>query len=125
MENTEKLRNVRNLMLKQHKTLLDREREFYEGIHGRLTASTFLNVILEDGDFSWLRKFSMLIVEIDELFAAKDGYDPTMIDANLVASKELIETAGGDDKFNAKYEFALLHNEEAASLHGEIVDALR
>ena len=125
MENTEKLRNVRNLLLKQHKTLLDREREFYEGIHGKLTAGAFLNVILEDGDFSWLRKFSMLIVEIDELFAAKGGYDPAMIDANLVASKELIDLVGGDEMFNAKYEFALQHNEEAASLHGEIVDALR
>lgn len=125
MENTEKLKNVRNLLLKQHKTLLDREREFYESIHGPLTAGAFLNVILEDGDFSWLRKFSMLIVEIDELFAAKGGYDPSLIDANLEASKKLIELEGVDELFNAKYEFALQHNEEAASLHGEIVDALR
>ena len=53
MTNAEKLKNARNLLLKLHKTMLDREREIYEGIHGPLNATQFLNVLLEDEDFSW------------------------------------------------------------------------
>ncbi len=30
---------------------------------------------MEDEDFAWLRKFSTLIVEIDEMFASKEGIE--------------------------------------------------
>jgi hypothetical protein len=33
MENVEKLTNARNILLKLHKSMLDLEREMYEGIH--------------------------------------------------------------------------------------------
>ncbi len=69
MGNAEILKNARNLLLKLHKSMLDLEREIYEGIHGKLNATEFLNLLLEDEDFAWLRQFSMLIVEIDEMFA--------------------------------------------------------
>ena len=65
MNEAERLKNARNILLKLHKSMLDLERDMYEGIHGKLNAGEFLNLLLEDEDFSWLRKFSMLIVEID------------------------------------------------------------
>ena len=68
MENAEKLKNARNILLKLHKSMLDLERDMHEGIHGKLNATEFLNLLMEDEDFAWLRKFSMLIVEIDEMF---------------------------------------------------------
>jgi len=120
MENSEKLKNARNLLLKLHKVMLDREREVYEGINGPLNATQFLNVLLEDNDFDWLRKFSMLIVEIDEMFAAKDGIPVEMIDANLAKVEELIEMREHDEFFKAKYQFALQSIPEAAALHSEI-----
>ena len=84
MENVEKLKNARNILLKLHKSLIDRERELFEEIHGPLKASEFLNILLENADFAWLRKFSMLIVEIDEMFVAKDGVPDDLVNANLV-----------------------------------------
>ncbi len=120
MENAETLKNARNLLLKLHKALLDYEREIYEGIHGPLNAGQFLNVLLEDEDFAWLRKFSMLIVEIDEMFAVKDGLSTEMVDANLAKLKELVEMKEEDEYFKAKYQFALQTDTEAAGIHSEL-----
>ncbi len=120
MDNSKKLKNARNLLLKLHKVMLDREREIYEGIHGPLKPTQFLNVLLEDMDFDWLRKFSMLIVEIDEMFAAKDGIPVEMIEANLAKVEELIELREHDEFFKAKYQFSLQTVPEAAALHSEI-----
>ncbi|MBK6751882.1 MAG: hypothetical protein IPG67_18305 [Acidobacteria bacterium] len=120
MNDSEKLKNARNLLLKLHKVMLDREREVYEGINGPLKPTQFLNVLLEDLDFDWLRKFSMLIVEIDELFAAKDGTPAEMVSANLAKVEELIEMREHDEFFKAKYQFSLQSVPEAAALHSEI-----
>ncbi len=111
-------------MLKLHKTLLDHEREIYEGIHGPLTAGQFLNVLLEDEDFSWLRKFSMLIVEIDEMFDLKDGISGEMVDASLEKVVELVEMREDDEVFKAKYQFALQRYSDAAGSHAELKQIL-
>ena len=120
MNDSEKLKNARNLLLKLHKVMLDREREIYEGINGPLKPTQFLNVLLEDKDFDWLRKFSMLIVEIDEMFAAKDGTPAEMVDANLAKVEELIEMREHDEFFKAKYQLSLQSVPEALVLHSEI-----
>ena len=117
MENGKKLKNARNILLKLHKSLLDRERELYEGIHGPLKPTQFLTLLLEDEDFEWLRKFSMLI---DEMFAQKDGIEPGMIDANLVKVTELVEMAEPDEFFRAKYQLAIQRNPDSAGLHSEL-----
>ena len=120
MGKSEKLKNARNLLLKLHKSMIDRERELYEGIHGPLNATQFLNVLLDDEDFSWLRKFSMLIVEIDEMFAQKDGIEAGMIDANLVKMQELVEMTEPDECFRAKYQLAIQRDPDSAGLHSEL-----
>jgi hypothetical protein len=120
MENAEKLKNARNILLKLHKTMVDLEREMYEGIHGKLNAGQFLNILLEDEDFTWLRKFSMLIVEIDEMFDLKESIEADMVDANLVKVRELIEMTEPDEYFRAKYQFALQRDPDAAGLHSEL-----
>ncbi len=124
MENTEKLKSARNILLKLHKSMLDMEREMYEGIHGPLNSTQFLNILLEDEDFGWLRKFSMLIVEIDEMFAQKDGVEQEMIDANLVKIRELVEMTEPDEYFRAKYQFAIQRNPDSAELHSELKSIL-
>lgn len=120
MENAEKLKNARNILLKLHKSLLDLEREMYEGIHGELTPVQFVNLLMEDEDFAWLRKFSTLIVEIDEMFASKEGIDPGMIEANLGKVTELVEMREPDEYFRAKYQFAIQRDPDAAGLHSQL-----
>jgi len=120
MENAEKLKNARNILLKLHKSLLDLEREMYEGIHGELTPVQFVNLLMEDEDFAWLRKFSTLIVEIDEMFASKEGIEAGMIEANLGKVVELVEMREPDEYFRAKYQFSIQRDPDAAGLHSQL-----
>ena len=120
MESGEKLKNARDILLKLHKSMLDLEREMHEGIHGKLNPTDFLNLLMEDEDFSWLRKFSMLIVEIDEMFDLKEAVTVEMIDANLTKVKELVELNEPDEYFRAKYQFALQRDPNSAGLHSQL-----
>ena len=120
MESAETLKRSRNILLKLHKTMMDLERELHEGIHGKLNAGEFLKLPLEDDDFGWLRKFSMLIVEIDEMFDLKENVTPEMVDAHLKKVRDLVEMTDPDDYFRAKYQFAIQRDPNAAGLHSEL-----
>ena len=120
MDKAELLKNARNILLKLHKSMLDLEREMYEGIQGKLNSTEFLTLLLEDDDFAWLRKFSTLIVEIDEMFSLKQGMTAEMIDAHLVKVRELVEMTDPDEYFRAKYQFALQRDPNSAGLHSQL-----
>lgn len=124
MEKGEVLKKARNILLKLHKSMLDIEREMHEGIHGEVNATEFLTLLLEDDDFAWLRKFSMLIVEIDEMFDLKENVTEEMIDANLQKVRELVEMTEPDEYFRAKYQFALQRDPNAAGLQSELKSLL-
>jgi hypothetical protein len=120
MDNTELLRNGRNLLLKLHKNLVDHERAIWEGMNGPATAGQFLNVLLEDPDFSWLRKFSTLIVDIDEMFAQKDGFQLEAVELHLAKLRDLISMKDEDEGFKAKYQAALQQDLDAAARQGDL-----
>ena len=120
MNNADRLREGRNLLLKLHKNLVDHERAIWEGINGQTTAAQFLNVLLEDPDFVWLRKFSTLIVDIDEMFAQKDGFPDEVVDLHLRKLRELITMNDEDEAFRAKYQAALQQDLDAAARQGDL-----
>lgn len=100
--------------------MVDMEREMYEGLHGKQTPGQFLNLLLEDEDMAWLRRFSMLIVEIDEMFDLKDGVTPDLIDAHIQKVRELVAMSEADDYFKDKYQYSLQHDANAAGLHSQL-----
>lgn len=125
MENAERLRDARNVLLKLHKNLVDHERAIWEGMNGQVTSAQFLNVLLEDPDFVWLRKFSTLIVDIDEMFPQKDGYPAESVELHLNKLRELISMEDEDADFKAKYQAALQQDLEAAARQGDLRYLLR
>jgi hypothetical protein len=112
-------------LLKLHKNLVDHERAIWEGINGPVTSGQFLNVLLEDADFVWLRKFSTLIVDIDEMFAQKDGYSTETVDIHLKKLRELVSMEDEDEIFKAKYQAALQQDLDAAARQGDLRSLLR
>ena len=124
MTNTELLKAARNLLLSLHKSLVDFERSLYEGMHGPVTSGQFLNLLLENNDFAWLRKFSTLIVDIDEMFAQKDGFGAEAVDTHLVKLRELIRMKDDDEDFVARYRGALQQDLDAAAKQGELRNLL-
>ena len=125
MENSERLRDARNLLLKLHKNLVDHERAIWEGMNGAVTSAQFLSVLLEDPDFAWLRKFSTLIVDIDEMFAQRDGYAEENVEVHLTKLRELVAMEDEDEEFKAKYQAALQQDLDAAARQGDLRLLLR
>jgi hypothetical protein len=124
MDETERLKTGRNLLLKLHKSLVDHERSNYEGFNGPTTSTDFLNLLLNDDDFEWLRRFSTLIVEIDEMFAQKEGFSADAVSSHISRIRNLLAMEGEDDYFQAKYKWALQKDSDVAALHAEIKKAL-
>lgn len=124
MDNSATLKEARNLLLRLHKVMMDSERELHEGLHGPLSATQFLTVLLEDEDFAWLRKFSMLIVEIDEMFAQRDGYAAEMVAANFGKVRELVEMTDPDEYFRAKYQYSLKSSPKALAIQEQLKELL-
>ena len=120
MNNADTLRYARNILLKLHKLLIDAERAGYERLHGELNAGQYLNVLLEDQNFAWLRQFSMLIVEIDEMFDLKDGISDEMVEGNLQKVRELVSMAGPDEAFRSKYRQAIQADPEVAGTQAQL-----
>jgi len=120
MTKVETLKLARNILLSLHKALLDFERAGFEQVHGKMNAGQFLNVLLENESFAWLRKFSMLIVEIDEMFDLKDGISDEMVDSNLMKIRELVSMNIPDENFRGRYQFALDNDTLAATEHARL-----
>ncbi len=69
----QKLKEVRGTLLNLHKALLDSERASYELIHGNVASpAAFLQLLINDPWFAWLRPVTTLVVQIDEALAAKN-----------------------------------------------------
>ena len=70
----QKLMALRMILLNLHKALLDSERTAYEISHGAIASpAAFLQLLINDSSFKWLRPITTLIVQIDETLAAKNS----------------------------------------------------
>jgi hypothetical protein len=124
MKGKESLRIARNLLLKLHKLLIERERAAYEDTNGPVGSAEFVNLLIGDPRFAWLRRFSTLIVEVDEMFDQKDGIESTRVDELLEKVRKLIEMKDTDDDFRTKYQESLRTDINLAELQKEINDAI-
>ncbi|MEP7212184.1 MAG: hypothetical protein ABI791_03870 [Acidobacteriota bacterium] len=120
MNNTETLKSGRDLLLNLHKALVDFERESFVAFNGPVTPGQFLTQLLENPDLAWLRSFSTLIVDIDEMFAQKDAFEIDAVDVHLAAMRNLITMESIDSSLKARYEMALQGDAQAAAFHGDI-----
>lgn len=114
------LKEARLQLLKLHKLLVDNERVAFERSNGQVTSSHFLNTLINDKDFEWLKRFSSLIVEIDEMFDLDDGASADMIENKLLQMKDLLELNNSDDEFINKYTKVLQNNSEIQAKHQKL-----
>lgn len=114
------LKEARQQILRLHKELIDIERRRFETENRQLSSGEFLQVLLNDENFNWLRRFSMLIVEIDEMFDLSDGYSKGMIEKHFLQLIKMIEFETADKNFNSKYSDAVKTNTIIESKHREL-----
>jgi len=69
-----RLKRLRDGLLHLHKSLLDSERAAYEHDIARITSTgQYLDLVLNDPWFQWLRELSQFVVLIDETLDQKDA----------------------------------------------------
>jgi hypothetical protein len=128
-EITEKTRrqlvSVRQVLLRLHKTLLDFEREAYERAEGRISNSyQFLQLVMSDPWFAWLRQLSELIVEMDELLAAREPASDSTALALMEQARILLTPTESGTEFQRKYSAAMQQSPEVVVAHAEFAKVL-
>ena len=117
------LRELRQVLLNLHKTLIDWQRAEYEMDHGPMGTTQLLQVIFSDEAFAWLRPMSGLIVSIDEALEAKPPETPAV--GPLVSqARELASPAAGTT-YSTRYHAALQELPDAVLAHRDLVTLLR
>jgi len=121
------LKQLRQGLLRLHKTLLDMERRGYERARGQISNSyEFLQLVLKDPWFDWLHRLSELIVQIDETLDANSETPATEADAKALTerAKTLLVPAETGSEFQKNYFLALQQSPDVVLLHSEIVKLL-
>jgi hypothetical protein len=108
------LGELRDLLLEQHKLLLDRERGLYEKLNGPIAGpGALLNLVLGDPHFAWLKQISSLVVEIDEALSRRGKADQTMAEALTSQARDLMRPREAGTDFQVRYRAAI---EESADV---------
>jgi len=124
-ETREQLTKVRTVLLRLHKTLLDFERQGYERKHGTIGNSyQFLQLVMSDPWFAWLRQLSELIVEMDELLAAKETPNEETGVALIQNARIMLTPAESGSEFQKKYFAAMQQSPEVVVAHAEFANVL-
>jgi len=122
----QRLTEIRQTLLDLHKALLDSERTAYEITHGPIASpSAFLQMLINDPTFAWLRPITALVVQIDETLAAKkppaaaQDFDRLVTDTGAFLSPS--SEANG---FWQRYQVALDRDPAIAILHVQLCKQL-
>lgn len=122
----QQLSQLRHGVLALHKTLLDRQRIWYEREHGRIeSGGQLLQLLAYDPAFAWLRVLSALIVQIDERMEDKDT--PLTSEGAKALIDEthgvIVGDAGGDE-YQEAYRRALQESPDAVIEQSRLARAL-
>lgn len=121
------LKQLRQGLLRLHKTLLDLERRDYERARGRISNSyEFLQLVLKDPWFDWLHRLSELIVQIDETLDPNSETPASEADAAALIerAKTLLAPAETGTQFQKNYFLALQQSPDVVLLHSEVIRLL-
>ncbi len=123
----QKLKTVRDTLLALHKALLDSERTAYELVHGAIASpGAFLQLLINDNRFAWLRPITTLLVHIDESLAVKNPPATDRDFAQLLEdTRALLSPSRDVDGFWKRYSGAINRDPGVAVLHERIDEQLQ
>ena len=120
------LNDLFQALLRLHKALLDDERVSYERVHGRIPSNgAFLQLVLGDAWFAWLRPLSQLMATLDELGEedkSPDGQDTVTLVASI---RTLLTPTEAGEGFGRQYHDALQREPDVMLAHAAVKTLLR
>ena len=122
----ERLTNLRNHLLRLHKSLLDSERAAYERDVARITSTgQYLQLVLGDPWFAWLHDLSQFIVVIDEALDADEPATEVVADRLTSRARDLIapDESAVRNGFARKYFEAMQRDPDVVLAHRDMIRA--
>lgn len=115
------LNELSQTLLRLHKAWLDSERQSYERVHGLIASNgAFLQLVLGDSWFAWLRPLSYSITRLDEL-AETDRISSSADLTDLLDSvRTLLRPAEEGEGFGRHYYDALQRVPEVGLIHAQV-----
>jgi len=123
----QKLQQVRNTVLALHKALLDSERTSYEISHGPIPSpAAFLQLLINDPWFAWLRPVTTLLVQIDEGLAAKNPPRTSReLEQLMTDTRALLSPSSESDAFWKRYSNVVQRDPGVLVMHQQLEEYLR
>ncbi len=116
---------LRDKLLVLHKTLVDRERADYERKQSsKIPSGEFLNLLMTDPGFDWLRRISELIVWIDEVLDPDELTADEEVENVFARARKLLTPSELGEAFVTKYQDALQQDPNVIIAHKEVRDVL-
>jgi len=117
-----RLKDLRNGLLRLHKSVLDSERAAYERDVERITsAGQYLDLVLNDPWFVWLRELSQFIVLIDERLDFDDPASDSDAARLISQARELLTPAENGSGFRRRYFEALQRDPAVVLAHRDMM----
>ena len=118
----ERLKQMRDGMLRLHKSLLDSERALYERDIERITTTgQYLGLVLNDPFFAWLRALSQFVVLVDETLDLEEPATDADADRLIAQGRELLVPDEGGSGFARRYYEVLQRDPDAVLAHRDMI----
>jgi hypothetical protein len=118
----ERLTTLRNGLLRLHLTLLDSERASYERDVKRIAGTgEYLNLVLNDPWFTWLRELSQFIVLIDETLDFADPPKPADAEGLIARARAMVTPSESGAGFARRYDEAMQRDPGVVLAHGAMM----
>jgi hypothetical protein len=118
------LSELRRVLLRLHKALLDAERAAYEQAHGRVSSGELLQLVINHEQFAWLHSISELIVKIDEMLDADEPVKTAEAQSLLAEARALLKPSETGDEFSRKYFAVFQSDPDTVLTHREVMRIL-
>jgi len=115
-----KLTELRTVLLKLHKTLLDMERRDYEREHGHVSTGELFRLVLDHQQFGWLHNISEFVVRLDETLAGEVPITPEDTRSAIGMARKLFVPSESGDAFQKRYFDAIQRDPAVVMEHAEL-----
>jgi len=121
----QRLQELRNVLLKLHKALVDSDRVTYEATMGAIRSPNhFLQLVTSDPWFAWLQPMSQLIVAMDEALDEKEPLTSAAVDGFLRQTRLLLVVSEEGEGMSRHYFEALQRDPDVVLAHAEVVKTI-
>jgi hypothetical protein len=119
----QRLSELREALMKLHKTLIDSERISYEQTFGSISSpANFLRLLTDDPWFTWLRPLSRFIASIDEALDSKEEpLTSGRAEQFAKTAREMLVTDESGEGFGRQYFEALQRDPDVVLAHGSLM----